>query len=788
MKLLKFVLVLTALSMTSIGWSQVKKTVTLSFQVHDKPVIAETGSFFSPWIVADDKMVVVGDKEFDLMNQGENKWKKRKLYNLLSLPIQAWSLEGITVGKSEFLDGAFIVGSHTGPASWNKTKNLMIYSQIQPGQRKSIPLESPLEGVKSGNKKYQYPQLYLTSQKSNGSWEKGKPFEHNSRYNSVSHPALSEDGNTLVFVADYTKDGSKSLFISRFQAGGWSKPELLAFASSTGNDMFPFIQDTTLYFASDRSGGLGGLDLYRVSMSGKYAPENLGPSINSKVDDFGIAFFPGGGAGLFSSNRTEDGKENIFFFRKIETVTIEYPDLEGEFSYRKLQGKKVAGLEVLLLGEDGSVLLSTKTDDNGKFRFKSLNVQGNYVIRLKDMDDETQLVIYNVAGEEVAWLLSNENGEFIYKRLSIGSVGTLALMDNDDIDKNSNMGNVQGQFVYDHLKNKYPSGLKVMLVDEDGNIVMTEYTDAYGNFTFKNLKTDKNYLLRTEKLDDDVTMLIFNRNNKVTAVLKSDMNGTFTYRKLKNEYMGRLDLLDNEGDLKLEDLTANVAGQFNFKKLKRGFGDGLPFEVYDDNGNLIIKGKSEKDGSFRMTNLPLVESYLFKVSLDDAGLEDIELTIVNRFGKKVALLDKDKDGFFVYTPLGLGGALTITQLDNTDKLDVQFANKNIPMIYYASNSTAFDAVSKNVLDDLVTKMKADIKLKIEINSYADSRGKEEYNLKLSDRRTQAVIVYLTAKGIPKTRINGNAYGESNLVNECDKESDCPDELHRLNRRTEFRVY
>jgi outer membrane protein OmpA-like peptidoglycan-associated protein len=119
---------------------------------------------------------------------------------------------------------------------------------------------------------------------------------------------------------------------------------------------------------------------------------------------------------------------------------------------------------------------------------------------------------------------------------------------------------------------------------------------------------------------------------------------------------------------------------------------------------------------------------------------------------------------------------------------VVFQNKEIPILYFDKNSSVLTADAKTVLAGLVERLKSNPELKIEVSSYADSRATAEYNIWLSDRRTKMVVNYLLSKGIQAKRISGNAYGESNLVNRCDDNVECPDELHRLNRRTEFRIY
>ena len=76
---------------------------------------------------------------------------------------------------------------------------------------------------------------------------------------------------------------------------------------------------------------------------------------------------------------------------------------------------------------------------------------------------------------------------------------------------------------------------------------------------------------------------------------------------------------------------------------------------------------------------------------------------------------------------------------------------------------------------------------LEISANTDSRGSDAYNLKLSERRLQSVLDYLENDGISSDELVGKAYGESNLINECDDNTPCSEAKHRLNRRAEFKI-
>jgi len=76
-------------------------------------------------------------------------------------------------------------------------------------------------------------------------------------------------------------------------------------------------------------------------------------------------------------------------------------------------------------------------------------------------------------------------------------------------------------------------------------------------------------------------------------------------------------------------------------------------------------------------------------------------------------------------------------------------------------------------------------LKVDVRSHTDSRGDDEYNRVLSQNRNDATINYMIDQGIAKGRLTGRGYGESELINNCSNGSDCSEEDHQLNRRSEF---
>jgi outer membrane protein OmpA-like peptidoglycan-associated protein len=111
----------------------------------------------------------------------------------------------------------------------------------------------------------------------------------------------------------------------------------------------------------------------------------------------------------------------------------------------------------------------------------------------------------------------------------------------------------------------------------------------------------------------------------------------------------------------------------------------------------------------------------------------------------------------------------------------------IENVYYEYQK--FDLLPQTIiaLNKVVEVMKSNPDITIDLISHTDSRGGNEFNMKLSQKRAQTAIDYVIAKGISKSRLTAKGMGESQLVNKCKDGVECSEEEHAQNRRTEFKV-
>ena len=385
-------------------------------------------------------------------------------------------------------------------------------------------------------------------------------------------------------------------------------------------------------------------------------------------------------------------------------------------------------------------------------------------------------------GNPITTLVSDENGSFSYKKLGYDKGGTLGLIPDDMIDFELNQGHLSGQFIYENYPGRYPNQLKVLLIDEEGNEKFQTFTDENGNFDFRKLDMQENYILTVPENDEELILLIFDKKGNVVAQLKSDQKGDFTYRKLKPSYANSLSVIEEDEEM-FELGTKTISGYFEYKNIETTFENGLTVQAYTEDGILIEETTTDENGKFRFRSLPIEDNLLFKVDEEneDLELDDFTLYIFDRNGKKIAQLKRGQNDYFIYKPLGFDTGHDLTTI-NEDSLDINISintDYDLVVVYFDSNRSDVKSSDRNKLNKLYSMLNSDPNLKIEVNAYADARSSDEYNLELSGKRGDWVVAYMVKKGLDKKRFIVNAYGETQLV---DEDNDA------LNRRAEIRIY
>jgi len=103
-------------------------------------------------------------------------------------------------------------------------------------------------------------------------------------------------------------------------------------------------------------------------------------------------------------------------------------------------------------------------------------------------------------------------------------------------------------------------------------------------------------------------------------------------------------------------------------------------------------------------------------------------------------------------------------------------------IYFDFDKTTLKKESFTELNKVVDFLKRNESVEIEISGHTDSKGSDDYNLNLSQGRSQSVVDYLVSQGIESFRLTAHGYGETKPIDTNDTVAG-----QANNRRVEFTV-
>lgn len=204
-----------------------------------------------------------------------------------------------------------------------------------------------------------------------------------------------------------------------------------------------------------------------------------------------------------------------------------------------------------------------------------------------------------------------------------------------------------------------------------------------------------------------------------------------------------------------------------------------------DNPNSAIIGTHALANAETFIPFPIANKMLFSDS--NGKIEQVIYAPVNfkvnvlkeGYLKKELLIDLE------HIPVGNLDTILVQKEVILQKI---FKNVEIVLenIYYDYDKDNIREDAKKSLDALITILKDNPTVKIELASHTDCRGAELYNLKLSQQRAESVVNYLIEKGIVANRLVAKGYGETQLLEKCVC-TNCTEEQHQKNRRTTFKI-
>jgi outer membrane protein OmpA-like peptidoglycan-associated protein len=200
---------------------------------------------------------------------------------------------------------------------------------------------------------------------------------------------------------------------------------------------------------------------------------------------------------------------------------------------------------------------------------------------------------------------------------------------------------------------------------------------------------------------------------------------------------------------------------------------GAKVTLLDADGNELNQLVVGVNGTYKFEKLECEKEYLIRIEADTYATVEQRFTTPKKQQKLElkSLLEKDE--------IELEPCADLAKL-----LD-------IPIIYFDFDKFDIRRDAELELQKVLAVLNKYPTMTIDIRSHTDCRGTMSYNERLSNNRAQSTRQYLVDKGVAVDRLTAKGYGESRLLNNCGCEpkndSNCSDEEHQVNRRSEFIV-
>lgn len=639
---------------------------------------------------------------------------------------------GETPGTPILFSGNLTSPVNEGPASFLNNGRSICYTRNQ-----TLP-------KKLGNLRAAHSELGLFfSTESDNVWSLPEPFEHNSTKHSTMHPAFFGDGKTLIFASDMPGgQGGVDLYRCIRTPEGWSVPENLGpVINGPSNDMFPTIApDGTLYFSSDRAGGLGKMDIYSSTpQNGTWSsPVALPSPINSQGNDIGYTSRKDLRTGFFSTDRS--GNDHIYAFKRTVAKFRDCtPQKENNYCYSFKQRHHAA---TNTLPVDHVWDLGDSTRISGDKVEHCYSKPGHYTVRSLLVDRKTGAIFHELQSHALD--IKDVRQAWISAPDTVRTGRTLAL-------------DAKKSFLPDLFASEY-------------HWDMGDSTTSTGFRTLHTYRTPGTYEVKLDVLavPDEHGVIANTCNTRNIVVVDKfrdheDMNvvavyqdalgkkHSFTYQELPFDMMSMA--MDE-----LSDATFSVE---LFASTKRVDLDDPRF--------------TEVRKLYRVVERFDPERGLYTYSVGET--KDLEaLYKVYQKVRELQFMDAE-----VYQ-LQMEKLKDLSELDMSSLKDLNNTKFRTSAIHFDFKSAVLDTSSFQILEHVTTLLAQHPELQLVIEAHTDDIGSMSYNLDLSQQRASSVRQFLEMSGIEGTRLVPIGHGKNQPI-----ASNKTENGRQENRRVEFRL-
>ncbi len=673
-------------------------------------------------------------------------------------------------------------------------------------------------------------------------WSKAKMLSEKINEPGINNSALalSNNGQRMLLYRDGPEAG---FYESVLNGEEWSQP--IKQPKSINDEKHEFSvgispDGKTIYFASKRTSGQGGLDIWFCKQDSKGnwgKAENLGAPENTTVDEEGVFVHPDEKTIYFSSKKRNSAGGFDILMSAFENGKWSSPvkaassyswiysqdDIEGNDKNRGASASKSPSITnagetvntpfdeyAPVLSADGLMMIFTSRRPVLKEDIAS-KIQGNENVYVSYYDDYTwKWSAAKMLGETINQPGKNNSA------IALSNDGQRMLLYRGDPDGNIYESDLKGEEWLEPVELPKPINSKKhessASISPDGRTIyfVSNRKGGQGGLDIWLCRQDtKGAWGEAENLGDSINTaqdeegVFIHPDGKTLYFSSKGHNSIGGYDIFKSVFENNkwstpvivADSINTPGDDLFFSLTAD--GKTGYYSSVRGGGLGGK-DIYEIN----FKNLRNKKNESRLT--------LFKgVVIDNDSFEPIGADIEISDNDKNEVIARIKSNsstgkFLVSLPAGKNYGINIKKeghLFYSENFNIPLSaaykeiDKHIPLqkinignkialknIFYDYGKATLRPESISELNQLVKLLNVNPEIVIEISSFTDSKSSDEFNLKLSLARSQAVVDFLFASGISRDQVVAKGYGKANPIASNETE-----EGRQLNRRTEMKV-
>lgn len=549
----------------------------------------------------------------------------------------------------------------------------------------------------------------------------------NTRYNEVS-PVISPDGKTLYFVVadhpenSFGKEGTQDIWVSTLDdKGEWTKAKHLGspFNQNRNNAVFNFLPDGSQFIRGTRSKNEKGFSI---------------ASTSGNLSELSVTDFDKMNKGIFyGAALSADGRQMIIYFSekpndKFSDLYLSSKQPDGHFS-------KPVKMKISSVADDFSPFIAAdqKTLYFASNRFSKDRVGGIDVYKTTRLDDSWQNWSEPVNLGRTVNTVADDAYFTIDSKGNIFTARAGAKVDGGNYD----------------LLILRPRNINIVLTGVTYNQKTKQPIPANVDVKLKELKQPINLKSGTSGKFETRIPEVDGYNIAANATGFLPTASDYKVPKLNRDTTLHVDIYLTPIAKQL-----SLAGDILDKKTNNKV--PAPKISLVQKGNPAAMAPAGDGGSYKQ-DIPGFGWYVFNVTAEGYLNATDSVQVVDE--NTIPVIKN-----ILMTPIEVGVTVRL---------------KNI---YFDFDKTTLKPESFVELNKVVDFLKQNSHVSVEIAGHTDSKGSDDYNLNLSQGRSQSVVDYLSSQGIDKSRLQAHGYGETKPIDTNDT-----DDGRANNRRVEFTI-